>query len=78
MMIFNSSCSTWIDFQHMVDKAMVIENKIKEMDKDGKRMVSFHGQPSRSNVRPRISNPNQFFKPPQMNQPQITMQVPHP
>jgi hypothetical protein len=27
----------YADFQHMVDKAIVIENKIKEMEKDGKR-----------------------------------------
>jgi hypothetical protein len=53
----------------MVNKATVIENKIKEMEKDGKRKVSFHGQPSRSNVRPRFSQPNRFFKPPQMNRP---------
>jgi hypothetical protein len=45
----------YADFQHMVDKAIVIENTIKEMQKDGKRKVSFHGQPSRSNVRPRLS-----------------------
>jgi hypothetical protein len=45
----------YTDFQHMVDKAIVIENKIKEMEKDGKRKVSFHGQPSGSNVRPRLS-----------------------
>jgi hypothetical protein len=32
----------------MVDKAIIIENKIKEMEKDGKRKVSFHGQPSGS------------------------------
>jgi hypothetical protein len=51
----------------MVDKAIVIENKIKEMD--GKGKVSFHGQPSGGNVRPRFSQPNQFFKPPQMNRP---------
>jgi hypothetical protein len=38
-----------------VDKAIVIENKIKEIEKDGKRKVSFHGQPSGSNVRPRFS-----------------------
>jgi hypothetical protein len=57
----------YADFQHMVDKAIVIENKIKEMEKDGKRKVSFHGQPSESNVRPRFSQPNQFFKSPQMN-----------
>jgi hypothetical protein len=31
----------YADFQHMVDKAIVIENKIKEMEKDGKRKVSF-------------------------------------
>jgi hypothetical protein len=37
----------YTDFQHMVDKAIVIENKIKEMEKDGKRKV-FHGQPSGS------------------------------
>jgi hypothetical protein len=45
----------YTDFQHMVDKAIVIENKIKEMEKDGKRKVLFHGQPSRSNVSPRFS-----------------------
>jgi hypothetical protein len=48
----------YTDFQHMVDKAVVIENKIKEMEKDGKRKVSFHGQPSRSNIRPHFSQPN--------------------
>jgi hypothetical protein len=68
----------YADFQHMVDKAIVIKNKIKEMEKDGKRKVSFHGQPSRSNVRPRFSQPNQFFKPPQMKRPQMPMQVPRP
>jgi hypothetical protein len=68
----------YTDFQHMVDKASVIENKIKEMNKDGKRKVSFHGQPSGSNVRPRFSQPTQFFKPPQMNRPQMPMQVSHP
>jgi hypothetical protein len=59
----------YADFQHMVDKAIVIENKIKEMEKDGKRKVSFSRQSSRSNVRPRFSQPNQFFKPLQMNRP---------
>jgi hypothetical protein len=65
----------YADFQHMVDKAIVIENKIKDMEKDGKRMVSFNGHPSESNVRPRFSQPTQFFKPPQMNRPQMPMQV---
>jgi hypothetical protein len=40
----------YTDFQHMVDKAIVIENKIKEMEK-----VSFSGQSSGGNVRPRFS-----------------------
>jgi hypothetical protein len=42
----------YTDFQHVVNKAIVIENKIKEMEKDGKRKVSFHGQPSGCNVKP--------------------------
>jgi hypothetical protein len=48
----------YADFQHMVDKAIVIENKIKEMEKDGKRKVSFSGQSFGSNVRPHFSQPN--------------------
>jgi hypothetical protein len=43
--------TNYADFQHVVDKAIVIENKTKVMEKDGKRKVSFHGQPSGSNVR---------------------------
>jgi hypothetical protein len=62
----------------MVDKAIVIENKIKEMEKNGKRKLPFQGQSYGSNVRPRFSQPNQFFKPPQMNRPHMPMQVPHP
>jgi hypothetical protein len=52
----------YADFQHMVDKAIVIENKIREME-DGKRKVPFSGQSSGSNVRPRFTQPNQLFKP---------------
>jgi hypothetical protein len=51
------------DFQHMVDKAIVLENKIKKIEKDGKRKVSFSGQSSGSNVRPCFLQPNQFLKP---------------
>jgi hypothetical protein len=68
----------YADFQHMVDKAIVIKNKIKEMEKDGKRKVSFSGQSSGSNVRPRFLQPNQFFKPPQMNRTQMPMQMQRP
>jgi hypothetical protein len=46
------------DFQHMIDKAIVIENKIREMEKDGKRKVTFSRQSSGSNVRPRFMQPN--------------------
>jgi hypothetical protein len=45
----------YADFQHMVDKAIVVENKIKEMEKIGKRKVPFSGQSSGSNVRPCFS-----------------------
>jgi hypothetical protein len=48
----------YADFQHMVNNAIVIENKIKGMEKDGKRKVPFSGQSSGSNVRPRFSQPN--------------------
>jgi hypothetical protein len=68
----------YADFQHMVDKAIVIENKIREMGTDGKRKMSFSGQSSGGNVRPRFSHPNQFFKVPQMNRPPMPVQVPCP
>jgi hypothetical protein len=45
----------YANLQHMVHKAIVIENKIREMEKDAKRKVSFSGQSSGSNVRPRFS-----------------------
>jgi hypothetical protein len=50
--------TNYADFQHMVDKAIVIESKLKEIEKDGKRKMPFPGQSSRSNVRPRFSQPN--------------------
>jgi hypothetical protein len=31
------------DFQRMVDKAIIVENKIKEMEKNGKRKMPFLG-----------------------------------
>jgi hypothetical protein len=61
---FQLLSTDYVDFQHMVDKAIVIENNIKEMEKDDKRKVSFYGQPSGSNIKPHFSQPNQFFKPP--------------
>jgi hypothetical protein len=44
----------YANFQHMVDKAIVIESKLKEMGKDGKRKMAFPRQSSGSNVRPRF------------------------
>jgi hypothetical protein len=57
----------YVDFQHMIDKATVVESKLKEMEKDGKRKMPFPRQSSGSNVRSHFSQPNQFFKPLQMN-----------
>jgi hypothetical protein len=34
------------DFQRMVDKATIVENKLKEMERHGKRKMSFQGQSS--------------------------------
>jgi hypothetical protein len=45
----------YADFQHMVDKAIIIESKLKEMEKDDKRKMSLPGQSYGSNVRPRFS-----------------------
>jgi hypothetical protein len=70
--------TNYANFQHMVDKAIVVENKIREIEKDGKRKVPFSGQSSGSNVRPRFSQSNQFFKPPQMNHTQMPMQMQRP
>jgi hypothetical protein len=61
---FQQLNADYADFQHMVDKAIVVENKIREMQKDGKRKVPFSRQSSGSNVTPRFSQTNQFFKPP--------------
>jgi hypothetical protein len=45
----------YADFQHMVDKDIVIENKIREMEEDGKRKVPFSRQSSGSNVKPHFT-----------------------
>jgi hypothetical protein len=50
------------DFQKMVDKAIIVENKIKEMDKNGKRKTLFSGQSSGSNTRPHLPQSGPFFK----------------
>jgi hypothetical protein len=46
----------------MVDNAIIVENKIKEIEKNGKRKISFSGQSSGSNTRPRLPQPVPFFR----------------
>jgi hypothetical protein len=47
----------------MVDKAIIIENKLKEMEKNGKRKMSFPKQSSGSNnTRPRLPQPRPLFR----------------
>jgi hypothetical protein len=46
----------------MVDKAIIVENKIREMEKNGKRKTLFPGQSSGRNIRPRLPQPGPFFR----------------
>jgi hypothetical protein len=55
---FQLLSTDYVDLQHMIDKANVIESKLKEREKDGKRKMPFPIQSSGSNVRPRFSQPN--------------------
>jgi hypothetical protein len=50
----------------MVDKAIIIENKLKEMEKNGKRKISLQGQSLGSNTRPRLPQPGHFIRALQM------------
>jgi hypothetical protein len=54
------------DFQQIVDKAIIVENKLKEMERHGKRKMPFQGQSSRGNTRPCLPQPGPFFRAPQM------------
>jgi hypothetical protein len=64
------------DFQRMVDEDIIIENKLKEMEKNGKRKMSFPVQSSRSNTRSRLPQPGPFFIIPNMVR--SPMHVQHP
>jgi hypothetical protein len=61
---FQLLSTNYLDFQHVVDKAIIIENKLKEMVKDGKCKMVFPGQHFGSNARPRFSQPSQFLRAP--------------
>jgi translation initiation factor RLI1 len=64
------------DFQKMVDKSIIVENKIKEMEKNGKGKTSFSGQSLGSNTRPRLPQSGPFFRNPSMVRPLMHGQHP--
>jgi predicted PolB exonuclease-like 3'-5' exonuclease len=66
----------YADFQRMVDKAIIVENKLKEMERHGKRKMSFQGQSLGGNTRPLLPQSGPFFRAPQMIRP--PMQGQHP
>jgi hypothetical protein len=53
----------------MVDKAIIVENKLKEMERHGKQKMSFQGQSSGGNTRTHLPQPGPFFRAPQMISP---------
>jgi hypothetical protein len=55
----------------MIDKAIIVESKIKEMEKNGKSKASFSGQSSGSNTRPRLPQSGTFFRDPSMVRPSM-------
>jgi hypothetical protein len=57
------------DFQQMVDKTIIVENKLKEMEMNGKRKIPFQGQSSGGNTRPHLPQLGPFFRAPQMIRP---------
>jgi hypothetical protein len=57
------------DLQRMVDKAINVENKLKEMERNGKWKMSFQGQSSGGNTRPQLPQPGPFFRALQMIHP---------
>jgi hypothetical protein len=58
--------TSYEDFQKMTDKAIIVESKIKEMEKNGKRKTSFSEQSSGSNTWPRLPQSGPFFRDPSM------------
>jgi hypothetical protein len=57
------------DFQRMVNKAIIVENKLKQMENNGKQKMPFQGQPSESNTKPRLPQAGHFFRAPLMIRP---------
>jgi hypothetical protein len=63
-------------FQRMVDKAIIVENKIKEMEKNDKQKMPFQGQSLGSTTRPRLPQPRPVFRNPNMVRPLMNRQRP--
>jgi hypothetical protein len=59
------------DFQRMVDKAIIIENNLKEMEKNGKRKMAFPGQSSERSTWPYLPPLAPFFRSPNMVHPSM-------
>jgi hypothetical protein len=64
------------DFQRMVDKAIIVENKLKEMERHGKQKMPFQGQSLGGNTRPRLPQPGPLFRASQMIRPPMHGQRP--
>jgi hypothetical protein len=60
----------------MVDKAIIVENKLKVMARHGKQKMSFQGQSLGGNTRPRLPQPGPFFRASQMIRPPMQGQRP--
>jgi hypothetical protein len=50
----------------MVNKAIIVENKIKEIERNVKQKMPYEGQSSGRNTRTRLPQPGPFFRAPQM------------
>jgi hypothetical protein len=64
------------DFQRMVDKAIIVKNKIKEMKKNAKRKMPFQRRSSGNNTRPHLPQSGPFFRNPNMVHPPMHGQHP--
>jgi hypothetical protein len=55
--------TSYTDFQHPADRAIIIENKLKEMEKDGKCKMVFSGSILEATLGPvfcSLSEPHSF------------------
>ncbi|KAK3136433.1 hypothetical protein QOZ80_5BG0434330 [Eleusine coracana subsp. coracana] len=67
----------YVNFQKLVDKAIVVENKRNEIEREGKRKMPFQGQSYGSNTRPcMMPSSNSYYRAPSTVRP--PMQAPCP